>query len=103
MTEVTFHFNAADKLGHACRVLRKAVASGAKVVVTGDTALLRELDVALWTFAALEFVPHCLGSAATPAVLAAWCWPNRRGRRRTSMCCSTWAARCPKDSSGSNA
>ena len=40
MTEVTFHFNAPDKLGHACRVLRKAVAAGAKVVVTGDGALL---------------------------------------------------------------
>lgn len=71
MTEVTFHFNAPDKLGHACRLLRKAVASGAKVVVTGDSALLRELDVALWTFAPLEFVPHCLGSASAPAVLAA--------------------------------
>ena len=71
MTEVTFHFNAPDKLGHACRLLRKAAASGAKVVVTGDSALLRELDVALWTFSQLDFVPHCLGSASTPAVLAA--------------------------------
>jgi DNA polymerase-3 subunit chi len=71
MTEVTFHFNAPDKLGYACRLLRKAVASGAKVVVTGDSALLRDLDVALWTFAPLEFVPHCLGSASAPAVLAA--------------------------------
>jgi DNA polymerase-3 subunit chi len=71
MTEVTFHFNAPDKLGHACRLLRKAVATGAKVVVTGDSPLLRELDVALWTFAPLEFLPHCLGSASSPAVLAA--------------------------------
>lgn len=76
MTEVTFHFNAPAKVGHACRVLRKAVASGAKVVVTGDPALLRELDVALWTFAPLEFVPHCHASAsatvlaASPVVLA---------------------------------
>jgi DNA polymerase III subunit chi len=71
MTEVSFHFNAPDKVGHACRVLRKAVASGAKVVVTGEPELLRELDVALWTFAPLEFVPHCLSSASAPAVLAA--------------------------------
>ena len=71
MTEVTFHFNAPDKLGHACRLLRKAVASGAKVVVTGDDTLLRELDAALWTFAPLEFLPHCLGSEAAPALLAA--------------------------------
>jgi DNA polymerase III subunit chi len=71
MTEVTFHFNAPDKLGHACRLLRKAVASGAKVVVTADETMLRQLDVALWTFAPLEFVPHCLGSDCAPAVLAA--------------------------------
>ena len=69
MTEVMFHFNAPDKLGHACRLLRKAVASGAKVVVTGEAGLLRELDVALWTFSALEFLPHCLGNAP-PAVLS---------------------------------
>jgi len=71
MTEVTFHFNAPEKTGYACRLLRKAVATGAKVVVTGDSRQLSELDTALWTFSALEFVPHCLGSAATPTMLAA--------------------------------
>ena len=30
MTEVAFHFNAPDKLGYACRLLRKAVATGAR-------------------------------------------------------------------------
>ena len=75
MTDVMFHFNAPDKLGHACRLLRKAVASGAKVVVTGEAGVLRELDAALWTFSALEFIPHCLGNApatvlsASPVVL----------------------------------
>jgi DNA polymerase-3 subunit chi len=59
MTEVAFHFNAPDKLGYACRLLRKAFASGSRVVVTGSPELLRELDTALWTFGALEFVPHC--------------------------------------------
>ena len=71
MTEVTFHFNAPEKTGYTCRLLRKAVASGAKLVVTGDGGQLRELDVALWTFSALEFIPHCLGAASPPAVLAA--------------------------------
>jgi DNA polymerase III subunit chi len=70
MTEVTFHFNVPDKVGHACRLLRKAVASGAKVVVTADSALLRDLDVALWTFAPLDFIPHCVATGS-PAVLAA--------------------------------
>ncbi len=74
MTEVAFHFNAPDKLGYACRLLRKACGTGAKVVVTGEPQVLDELDAALWTFGALEFVPHCrLGDgvqARTPVVLA---------------------------------
>ncbi len=71
MTEVAFHFNAPDKLGYACRLLRKAVAKGSKVVVTGEPELLHHLDVALWTFAPLEFVPHCRSEGSAPAVLAA--------------------------------
>lgn len=71
MTGVEFHFNAPDKVGYACRLLRKAVGKGAKVIVTGEPQLLRELDTALWTFSALEFVPHCRGDAAGEAVLAA--------------------------------
>jgi DNA polymerase-3 subunit chi len=58
MTEVSFHFNAPDKVGYACRLLRKAVASGAKVVVTAQPRLLGELDTALWTFSPLEFIAH---------------------------------------------
>jgi len=63
MTEVAFHFNAPDKVAYACRLLRKAVGSGAKVVVTAGANDLQMLDVALWTFAPLEFVPHCRASA----------------------------------------
>ena len=70
MTEVAFHFNAPDKLGYACRLLRKAVGAGARVMVTGGAGTLRDLDVALWTFAPLEFLPHC-GAEAAPATLAA--------------------------------
>jgi DNA polymerase-3 subunit chi len=77
MTEVAFHFNAPDKLGYACRLLRKATASGARVVVTGEPELLRQLDVALWTFSPLEFIPHGYIPAcgadvagASPVVLA---------------------------------
>jgi DNA polymerase III subunit chi len=77
MTEIAFHFNAPDKLAYACRLLRKAVASGAKVVVTGDEASLQTLDTLLWTFSALEFLPHCRADSpmeqrmASPIVLAA--------------------------------
>jgi DNA polymerase-3 subunit chi len=71
VTEVAFHFNAPEKLGYACRLLRKAAGSGARVVVTGEPGMLSELDVALWTFAPLEFVAHCHAANAPAPVLAA--------------------------------
>jgi DNA polymerase-3 subunit chi len=71
MTGVEFHFNAPDKLGYACRLLRKAVGKGARLVVTGEPGLLRELDAALWTFSPLEFIPHGYAPACGPDVLAA--------------------------------
>ena len=70
MTEVAFHFNAPDRLAYACRLLRKANAARALVTVTGEPDLMRELDGALWTFSALEFLPHCHAASATPQVLA---------------------------------
>jgi DNA polymerase III subunit chi len=70
MTEVAFHFNVPDKLGYACRLLRKAAASGAKVVVTGEPGLLATLDAELWTFSPLEFVAHCQASADAQVVAA---------------------------------
>ncbi len=77
MTEIAFHFNAPNKLAYACRLLRKAVGSGAKVVVTGDEESLQALDTQLWTFSALEFLPHCRADSpleqrvVSPIVLAA--------------------------------
>ena len=59
MTEIPFHFNVADKFIYACRLLRKAYASGAQVAVTGEPEVLGELDQLLWRFSATEFVPHC--------------------------------------------
>ena len=58
MTEVEFHTGVADRIGFACRLLRKAYRSGARVAVHGEPALLDRLDQALWTFEPLEFVPH---------------------------------------------
>ncbi len=68
MTEVAFHVNRPDKLAYACRLLRKAYGTGARVVVTGEPELLRELDHLLWTFSPLDFVPHCYGPAVPPQV-----------------------------------
>ncbi len=58
MTEVMFHLNVPDRLGYACRLLRKAYGSGAKVVVRAPPATLEQLDGLLWTFEATDFVPH---------------------------------------------
>lgn len=63
MTEISFHFNAPDKVGHACRLLRKACNGGHRVLVMGPPATLRQLDAALWTFSALDFIPHCFADA----------------------------------------
>lgn len=70
MTEVTFHFNVPDKLGYACRLLRKARSTGAKVVVTGESEALAALDTALWTFSDTDFIPHCQAEGAPQDMLA---------------------------------
>jgi DNA polymerase-3 subunit chi len=58
VTDIAFHFNVPDKLQYACRLLRKGVNSGARLTVTGPQSVLQELDTRLWTFSALDFVPH---------------------------------------------
>ena len=74
MTRIDFHFNAPDKLDYCCRLVRKIYRSGAKVVVFDDRGpALEALDRALWTFSALEFIPHVIVgdpvTADTPVVL----------------------------------
>ncbi|MEY4753946.1 MAG: hypothetical protein RJA44_1621 [Pseudomonadota bacterium] len=73
MAAVAFHFNVPSRRDHAARLLRKAYRSGARVAVTGDAALLTELDRQLWLMDPLEFIPHWRGEsvAALPARLAA--------------------------------
>ena len=58
MTEITFHFNVADPMAYACRMLRKAVRGGARPVVTGSEDTLNRLDRELWAFDPVSFVPH---------------------------------------------
>jgi DNA polymerase III subunit chi len=75
MTRVDFHTNIADPLGYACRLARKAYQAGQPLVVLGDPPTLREFDERLWTFSALDFIPHCMADSTladqTPVVLAA--------------------------------
>ena len=74
MTEVAFYFNAVDKWDFSCRLLRKAARTGSRVAVTGEPAVLQQLDRDLWTFSPVDFVPHCVVpcdadvAAASPVV-----------------------------------
>jgi DNA polymerase-3 subunit chi len=70
MTEVSFHFNTPDKWSYMCRLLRKAVVGGSRVAITGEATLLQRLDADLWTFSAIDFLPHC-SDAAEAGMLAA--------------------------------
>ena len=77
MTEVSFHFNVPDRTEYACRLLRKATRSGARVVVTGPGQVLTGLDRALWTFDPLEFIPHVMlraNQAASPRLRETPVW-----------------------------
>jgi DNA polymerase III subunit chi len=78
MTEIQFHFNVPDRLLYVCRLLRKALRSGARgVAVSGGTATLTTLDRTLWTFDPQEFIPHLLlkrGDAVAPRLARTPIW-----------------------------
>ncbi|CAM3810624.1 DNA polymerase III subunit chi [Polynucleobacter antarcticus] len=79
MARIDFHSNVHDKLEYACRLTRKiwsATAAGQPVrniVMVGEQVDLQKLDALLWTFSALDFLPHCFiddeAAAETPIVL----------------------------------
>lgn len=58
MTEVAFHFNAVDKSAYTCRLLRKALAKDARVVVLTTAGNSAALSQRLWTLSPGDFVPH---------------------------------------------
>ena len=68
MTRIDFHTNIPDKLAYACRLSRKALAAGGKLVLLAeDAAQAAKLNDALWTFSDTDFLPHVLaGDALAP-------------------------------------
>ena len=60
MTEIAFHFNVPERTDYVCRLVRKAVRLGARVVITGPERALSALDRALWVFDELAFLPHAM-------------------------------------------
>ena len=76
MTRIDFHFNVDHRVHYACRVTRKARAAGKRLVVFARSAeRLAQFDNALWTFSALDFLPHVYAHSPlapeTPILLAA--------------------------------
>jgi DNA polymerase-3 subunit chi len=74
MATLDFHFNVPDRVEYACRVVRKARSAGKTVVAwTADAERLARFDAALWTFSALDFLPHVYADAPlageTPVLL----------------------------------
>ena len=74
MTRIDFHTNIPDKLAYACRLVRKAHAAKAKVVVLLENAAQAEaLDAALWTVSDTDFIPHVLAddplAPVTPVIV----------------------------------
>lgn len=74
MTRIDFHSKVPDKIGYACRLVRKARSADMKVVMfAADGAQLAALDEALWTFSEQDFLPHVQASdelaAMTPVIL----------------------------------
>lgn len=63
MTNVEFHTQVPDRLLYACRLLRKAAAGAARVLVTAEMDTLNQLDRQLWAFSSTDFVPHCFQDA----------------------------------------
>jgi DNA polymerase-3 subunit chi len=66
MTEVSFHFNVADRTDYTCRLVRKATRAGASVVMVGPAPALQHFDRALWTFDDLEFIAHVMPKSGEP-------------------------------------
>jgi DNA polymerase-3 subunit chi len=63
---VSFYSDAADPLHYACRLVRRARASGKPVGICAAAADLKRLDALLWSFEPVEFIPHRLGAEGRP-------------------------------------
>lgn len=86
MTEISFHTKVPDVMGYACRLLRKASRKGSRVVVSAESDVLRQLDLALWTFDELDFVPHirvARGATVAPRLAATPIWLIEPGTEPT--------------------
>jgi len=86
VTRIDFHFNVDHRVHYACRVTRKARTAGKRMVVYARSAeRLAQYDASLWTFSALDFLPHVYVNsplaAATPGSVVTRFSTARAARR----------------------
>lgn len=65
--QVSFYSDAAEPLQYACRLIRRALASGKPVGVCVAPAQAARLDELLWSFEATEFIPHRRWDGTSPS------------------------------------
>jgi DNA polymerase-3 subunit chi len=64
MARIDFHSQVNNKILYCCRLIRKIMASPStdfpmrNIVVVGPRDFLSELDQQLWSFSAVDFLPH---------------------------------------------
>jgi len=66
--QVSFYSDAADPLHYACRLIRRALASGKPVGVCVGAVQAARLDELLWSFDAADFIPHRRWDGSTAPV-----------------------------------
>jgi DNA polymerase-3 subunit chi len=76
VTSIDFYFNAAERLGVACRLAGKALQQKKRMLIYAPQAdVAQKVDRMLWTAQAVSFIPHCYAhdplAAATPVLIAA--------------------------------
>ena len=64
MTAIAFHFGAPNKLEYTSRLLRKAVAKGARLTVFAAPAQVQQLDASLWATSPTDFLVHAVDQGA---------------------------------------
>lgn len=74
VTRIDFHSNVGNQLDYACRLTRKALGAGCKLLVLHqDAQQLAEFDQLLWSFSGTDFLPHVAAhdplASQTPVLL----------------------------------
>ena len=92
MTSIVFHFNVSNRLDYTCRLVRKGVTTGAKLLLWVPADELDQLDQDLWHLSPTEFVPHCGTTAAehvfarSPVVLTSNLTVSSQGDVLVNLC-----------------